>query len=132
MYRYIFHIFHLSDKKRVSFGIVSQPSTSSTIFFGYVCHPEGRLDPIYNTDLILYQHGEDGNLPDGICFTLSTKEDTYEVKIKYELDAAPHFKGSNDESRLHERFFTCVVNGVTGRGISEWQYNTCFDKRNLL
>lgn len=130
MYRYIYHVIHLSDKKRISIGVVSQPCTSSYLEMGYVCYPEGRIDPIQECDLLLYQHGENGHLPDALCFTFHTEENIFEVKIKYEIDAE-HFKGTNEECKMCERFFTCEVNGIDGRGISEWQYNVCFDKHSL-
>lgn len=122
MHRYIYHMFYLEDGLRISCGVVSQPCTASYLEMGFVNHPEGRIDPIESCDLLLYQVAENGILPKEICFTVTAKSMVYEIKVTYLYDAV-HYKGEDEEIRMCERFHKCEVNGVPGRGISEWTYN---------
>ncbi|XP_060535138.1 uncharacterized protein LOC132707342 [Cylas formicarius] len=122
MHRYIFHMFYLSNQTRITLGLVCQPCTSTDLEFGYVVLPNRKLETIDHCDLVLYQHGENGTPSDELCFTFEANDTTYEVKVTYEVTHV-HFKGKNREAKMFERFFKCEVNGVTGRGISEWHYN---------
>ncbi|KAJ8978566.1 hypothetical protein NQ317_012090 [Molorchus minor] len=122
MHRYIYHMFYLSDRTKISVGVVCQPCTTSSLGMGFVNHPSGKIDAIESCDLLLYQHGENGILNKELCFAFVADGITYEVKIKYDHDEV-HYKGRNGEAKMHERFLTCEVNGVPGRGISEWHYN---------
>ncbi|KAG5862648.1 hypothetical protein JTB14_018122 [Gonioctena quinquepunctata] len=124
MHRYIFHMFYLSNKVKISIGVISQPTTSSHLEMGWVNHPDGRIHPVESTDLILYEHGENGVLPKELCFTFVAGGETYDVKVRY-LHETMHYKGNDSDALMHERFTECQVNGVTGRGISEWHYNNC-------
>ncbi|CAH1170000.1 unnamed protein product [Phaedon cochleariae] len=127
MHRYIYHMFYLSDRTKIAIGVVSQPSTTSLLEMGFVNHPDGRLDPVESVDLVLYEHGEDGVMPAEMAFTFVAGGETYDVRVEY-VQEAVHYKGSDIEARLHERFIVCEVNGVPGRGISEWHYNNCQNK----
>lgn len=122
MHRYIYHVFHLKDGTRISVGVVSQPCTSSHLEMGYVLLPNGDLYPVLNCDLKLYQHGENGKLPKNLAFSIVTKVRTYQIKVEVEAEEE-HYKGDDTEAKLIERFVKCWVNGVEGRGVSEWHYN---------
>ncbi|CAH1998610.1 unnamed protein product [Acanthoscelides obtectus] len=122
MHRYIYHMFYLKDGTKISVGVISQPCTSSNLMVGYVAHPNKKVDMIDDCDLKLYQHGENGTLPTELCFTVTANHKTYELQVKYLLESI-HYKGRAREAKMHERFHKCIVNGVSGRGISEWHYN---------
>ncbi|VEN36262.1 unnamed protein product [Callosobruchus maculatus] len=122
MHRYIYHMFYLKDGTKISVGVVSQPSTSSNLLVGYVARSNKTVDMIDECDLKLYQHGENGKMPTELCFMVTANKKTYEIQVKY-LHQSVHFKGRNKEARINERFLECIVNGVPGRGISEWHYN---------
>ena len=49
-------------------GVVSQPSTFSSLELGYVCTPNGRCLPVQEVDLPLWQHGEGGQDPKDFAF----------------------------------------------------------------
>ncbi|KAJ8912966.1 hypothetical protein NQ315_000022 [Exocentrus adspersus] len=89
---------------------------------GFIVHPNGEMDAIDTCDLLLYQHGEDGTISKELCFTFTANDFIYEVKVQYEHDFV-HYVGNDIEAKMNERFLTCEVNGVPGRGISEWHYN---------
>lgn len=122
MHRYIYHVLHLNDGTRISVGVVSQPCTSSHLDMGYVLLSNNDLYPIIDCDLKLHQHGENGIPPRNLAFSITTAVRTYRIKVQVELDET-HYKGSDVEAKLIERFVRCQVNGVEGRGISEWHYN---------
>lgn len=122
MHRYIFHMFYLADKTKISIGVVCQPCTSSYLEMGYIVHPNGKLQAVDSCDLLLYQHGENGILNKELCFTFVANSTIYEVKVNYEYDIM-HYVGNNIEAEMNERFLVCEVNGIPGRGISEWYYN---------
>lgn len=124
MHRYAFHMMYLDNGMRISVGVICQPCTTSHLEVGYIALPNKKLHPIDSCDLLLYQHGEKGNPGKNIGFSFEANGVTYDVKVKtaYECE---HFKGSDSEARLIERFNTYEVNGIKGQGISEWQYKTC-------
>ncbi|KAJ8969709.1 hypothetical protein NQ314_001623 [Rhamnusium bicolor] len=122
MHRYIYHMFYLSNRTKISVGVVCQPCTSSCLEMGFITHPDGKLEAIESCDLLLYQHGENGVLNNELCFTFEANSITYDVKIKYVHDVV-HYVGNDTEAKMNERFLTCEVNGILGRGISEWHYN---------
>lgn len=119
MHRYIYHVLHLKDGTRIAVGVVSQPCTSSHLEMGYVLLPNGEIYPILECDLKLYQHGENGKVPQNLAFSIRTKLHTYRIKVESEIDEV-HYKA---EAKMVERFVKCWVNGVEGRGVSEWHYN---------
>nr|CAH7724748.1 unnamed protein product [Callosobruchus chinensis] len=122
MHRYIYHMLYLKDGTKISVGVISQPCTSSNLMVGYVAQNNKRVDMIDTCDLKLYQHGENGKLPTELCFTVTANKRIYEIQVKYLLQSV-HFKGRNKEARMNEMFLECIVNGMPGRGISEWHYN---------
>lgn len=122
MHRYIFHMFYMDDNTRISCGVISQPCSISHFEIGYVIGDDKKIHPIQECDLMLYQHGEDGQLPKQLAFSFICNNKNYDCKIKYVYDSV-HYKGSDIEAKLYERFFTCEVNGRKGKGVSEWHYN---------
>ena len=115
-------MFYLSDGTRISCGVISQPCTISHFEIGYILHPTGKLDAIQRCDLKLYRQGENGDIPNEINFNVLGKGKLYSCYVKY-FSRSIHFKGNDHEAKLCELFFTCDVNGVKGRGVSEWHYN---------
>lgn len=130
MHRYIFQMFYLENQTRIVLGVVSQPCTGSHLEMGYVTHANGKIDVIDTCDLVLWQHGESGRPSDELCFTFVAGDHTYECKVKYDLTAS-HFVGNNIEVKMYERFLTCEVNGIKGKGISEWNYSNTNGKFDL-
>lgn len=122
MHRYIYHVLHLKDGKRISVGVISQPCTSSHLEMGYVLLPNNQIYPIIECDLKLYQHGENGKPPKNLTFSIKTTLQTYIIKVEVEAEEV-HYKGNDIEAKLYERFIKCLVDGVEGRGIAEWHYN---------
>lgn len=131
MHRYIFHMLYLENDARICLGVISQPCTTSHLEIGYMVQPNKEIHPIINCNLQLYQHGEDG-VPhkDEISFIFNTNQDEYEVKVVYKTQAV-HYVGNNCEAKMCERFVECEVNGIKGRGISEWHYNNTNEKNKL-
>lgn len=130
MHRYIFQMFYLENQTRIVLGVVSQPRTGSHLEMGYVIHANGKVDAIDTCDLLLWQHGESGRPSDDLCFTFVAGDHIYECKVKYDLTAS-HFVGNNVEVKMYERFLSCEVNGVKGKGISEWNYSNTSGKFKL-
>lgn len=115
-------MFYMDDNTRICCGVISQPCSISHFEIGYVIHEDKQIHPIQECDLMLYQHGEDGNPPKQLAFSFVSNNESYDCKITYLHDSV-HYKGSDIEAKLYERFFTCEVNGRRGKGISEWHYN---------
>ncbi|CAG9770423.1 unnamed protein product [Ceutorhynchus assimilis] len=130
MHRYIFHMFYLKNQTRIVLGVISQPCSSSHMQMGYVVHANGKIDTIDTCDLFLWQHGEGGRPSDDLCFTFVAADHIYECKVKYDSTVA-HFVGENTLVKMYERFLTCEVNGIKGKGISEWNYSNTNGKFNL-
>ncbi|KAI4471094.1 eg:bacr7a4.20 protein [Holotrichia oblita] len=122
LHRYIFHMFYMDDNTRICCGVISQPCSISHFEIGYVIREDKQIHPIQECDLMLYQHGEDGNPPKQLAFSFVSNNESYDCKIEYLHDSV-HYKGSDIEAKLYERFFICEVNGRKGKGISEWHYN---------
>lgn len=114
-------MFYLENGTFVIIGVVSQPSTTSSLEVGYVIQ-DGEINAIEFCNLQLYQHAENGRPPLNYGFTFVANGSTYDANVQVEYDAY-HFKGTDDEAKLYERFIKVDVNGIRGRGISEWQYN---------
>lgn len=123
-------MLYLKDGTRVSLGVVSQPCTTSILEMGYVVLPDKSIHCIDSCDLVLYQHGENGTPGSNYAFSFSANNETYEARIKVIYESV-HFKGNNIEARLIERFIECEVNGMSGKGISEWQYNNMKNVRRI-
>ncbi|CAH1101956.1 unnamed protein product [Psylliodes chrysocephalus] len=122
MHRYIYCMLYLSDHTVISMGVVSHPSITTHLEMGFVNHPDRPFDAIESIDLRLYEHAENGKMPKELNYTFKAGGKLYDVKLKFIHDAK-HYKGSNEEAIMNERFLECEVNGIPGRGISEWHYN---------
>lgn len=122
MHRYIFHMFYLSDGTKISIGVVSQPCSASHLEMGFVSKPDKTVHAIDSCDLLLYQHGENGQPPKNISFSFTANDIIYEASVNVVYEAI-HYVGNNTEAKMVERFTECVINGVPGYGIAEWHYN---------
>lgn len=129
MHRYIFHMLYLSDDTKICVGVISQPCTTSHIEMGYVVNSDKQIEPITNCSLQLYQHGELGIPPKELSFIISTNSKDYEIQVKY-ISEAIHYLGKNNCAKMFERFVECTVNGIEGKGISEWHYKNLNYKEN--
>ena len=65
-FRYLYFLFAFFYRGFI--GVVSQPSTFSSLELGYVCTPNGRCLPVQEVDLPLWQHGEGGQDPKDFAF----------------------------------------------------------------
>uniref|UniRef100_A0A1B6DMW9 Uncharacterized protein n=1 Tax=Clastoptera arizonana TaxID=38151 RepID=A0A1B6DMW9_9HEMI len=122
MHRYAFHMIFLEDGTKASVGVICQPSTNSVLEVGFVCTSKGEIYPVEWCDLKLYQHGENGVPPTDHGFIFKAGPKVYEVQVNVEHKAV-HYVGWKWEARMVERFVKYRVNGVNGRGISEFHYN---------
>nr|CAD7260836.1 unnamed protein product [Timema shepardi] len=123
MHRYAFHMLFLENGMRASIGVICQPCTCSLLESGYVYTPNGELHPLEWCDFKLYQHGEGGTPPVDYAFQFKAGGTVYTVKAK-EINQSIHFKGWKWEARMVERFLTYEVNGVLGKGVSEFHYHS--------
>nr|CAD7403027.1 unnamed protein product [Timema cristinae] len=123
MHRYAFHMLFLENGMRASIGVICQPCTCSLLESGYVYTPNGDLHPLEWCDFKLYQHGEGGTPPVDYAFQFKAGGTVYTVKAK-EINQSIHFKGWKWEARMVERFLTYDVNGVLGKGVSEFHYHS--------
>ncbi|KAK3921904.1 6-phospho-beta-galactosidase [Frankliniella fusca] len=122
MHRYAFFMIFLEDGTMASVGIINQPCTCSTMESGYVYTPEGKNYPLEWCDFKLWQHGEQGTPPTDCAFSFKAGETVYRVKAHVE-DFGVHYVGWRWEARMVERFITYEVNGIRGRGVSEFHYH---------
>lgn len=68
-HRYVMHFLTLDNGDRVTVGVISIPSTFSSITVGFVTKAkENKNIPIQSCDLKLYQHGESGTPPMDYAF----------------------------------------------------------------
>lgn len=114
-------MFYLENGLFVIVGVISQPCTTTSLEVGYVLN-DNEIDAIEFCNLQLYQHAENGRPPKNYGFTFVANGITYDANVYVEHEAY-HFKGKDDEAKLFERFIRVDVNGIRGRGISEWHYN---------
>ncbi|XP_034240490.1 uncharacterized protein LOC117644891 [Thrips palmi] len=122
MHRYAFFMMFLEDGTMAVVGIINQPCTCSVMQSGYVYTPEGKINPLEWCDFKLYQHGEQGTPPTDAAFSFKAGETVYRVKAHVE-DFGVHYVGWRWEARMVERFMSYEVNGVRGRGVSEFHYH---------
>ncbi|CAH2039289.1 unnamed protein product, partial [Iphiclides podalirius] len=147
MHRYAFHHIFLEDGTSISVGVICQPLTATTMEMGVVGLPNGEVLPVKWVDLKLYQHGEGGDAPRDYAFRFQgrgqnlhnsvplnattspttrslviaaiTVNDHRQVLVEYE---SVHYVSSEWEARMVERFCAYRVDGVRGRGVSEFHY----------
>ena len=62
-------------------GVVSQPSTFSSLELGYVCTPEGQCLPVQEVDLPLWQHGENGQDPKDFAFRFKASDEWHHIQV---------------------------------------------------
>ncbi|XP_046660534.1 uncharacterized protein LOC124354257 [Homalodisca vitripennis] len=123
MHRYVFHMLFLEDGTRAAVGAICQPSTCSVLQTGYVYMPSGEMCTLEWCDFKLYQHGECGNPPKDYAFRFKAGERVFCVQVAVERESV-HYVGWRWEARMVERFVTYRVDGVRGRGVSEWHYHS--------
>lgn len=116
-------MMYLENGTKISLGVISYPSTMTHFEVGYVVNSDKNIYPIDECNLVLYQHGERGKPGKNIGFSFKANDLRYDVNVKV-IHESFHYKGNDCEARLIERFVEYEVNGVKGRGISEWSYNT--------
>lgn len=121
MHRYGIQNFATQNGFRGFIGVVSQPSTFSSLELGYVCTPEGQCLPVQEVDLPLWQHGENGQDPKDFAFRFKASDEWHHIQVKV-LDTVEVYMGWEWEARILERFCEYVVDGVPGWGVSEWHY----------
>lgn len=122
LYRYAFYMMFLEDGTMASVIVVNQPCSVSMMESGYVCLPGGAVHNMEWCDFQLYQHGEDGEPPTDHAFSFKAGGTIYRVKVKGE-EVAFHFVGWQWEAKIIEMFSTFEINGVKGRGLSEFHYH---------
>ncbi|KAL1450691.1 hypothetical protein WDU94_003024 [Cyamophila willieti] len=122
MHRFTFQILFLNDGSSLVMGNVSQPCTCSELVIGFY-YKNNSYWPIRGADFRLYQHGEDGTPPLDYGFTVELDNGEQLIVQIWVQDGGIHFVGGNKEMKVHERFVTCSLNGVQGRGVSECVYN---------
>ncbi|XP_050351741.1 uncharacterized protein LOC126774316 isoform X2 [Nymphalis io] len=121
MHRYAFHHIFLEDGTNISVGVICQPSTATSMEAGVVGLPNGDLLPVKWVDLKLYQHGEGGTAPRDYAFRIQAGDEVYTIQVLVEYEAI-HYVSQEWDARMVERFCKFIVNGVPGRGVSEFHY----------
>ncbi|XP_049874258.1 uncharacterized protein LOC126372504 [Pectinophora gossypiella] len=122
MHRYAFHHIFLQNGSSMSVGVICQPCTASVFEAGEIALANGKILPIKWVDLKLHQHGEEGTAPRDYAFSFQAGDEVYTVQVLVEYEAV-HYVSKDWEARMVERFCKFVVNGVPGRGVSEFHYN---------
>lgn len=122
LYRYAFYMMFLEDGSMSSVIVVNQPCSVSRMESGYICLPDGGVHNMEWCDLQLYQHGEDGEPPVDHAFRFKAGGTVYHVKAKGD-DMAYHYVGWQWEAKIMEMFSSYEVNGVRGRGLTEFHYH---------
>ncbi|XP_026487221.2 uncharacterized protein LOC113394210 [Vanessa tameamea] len=121
MHRYAFHHIFLEDGTNISVGVICQPSTATSMEAGTVGLPNGEVLPIKWVDLKLYQHGEGGTAPRDYAFRIQAGDEEYTIQVLVEYEST-HYVSQEWDARMVERFCKFIVNGVPGRGVSEFHY----------
>ncbi|XP_069689416.1 uncharacterized protein [Periplaneta americana] len=121
MHRYAFHMLFLEDGTKATVGVICQPCTCSRLEAGYVYTRSGEILPLEWCDLELYQYGENGRPPTDYNFNFKAGSTVYTVQVFVEYEST-HYVGWKWEARMVERFVRYVVNGIPGRGVSEFHY----------
>ncbi|XP_032520520.2 uncharacterized protein LOC116772433 [Danaus plexippus] len=121
MHRYAFHHIFLNDGTNISVGVICQPSTATRMEVGYVVLPSGETLSVEWVEMQLYQHGEGGAAPKDYAFRIKAGDVVYIVQVLVEYESI-HFVSQDWDARMVERFCKFVVNGVPGRGVSEFHY----------
>ena len=66
-------------------GVVSQPSTFSSLELGYVCTQDGRCLPVQEVDLPLWKHGEGGKDPKDFGFRFKADNVWHNIQVGKEI-----------------------------------------------
>ncbi|XP_075225831.1 uncharacterized protein LOC142326986 [Lycorma delicatula] len=128
MHRYAFFMIFLEDGTKASVGFVCQPISCSVFNMGYVCLPSGQVDTLQWTDFKLYQNGENGIPPLDHAFQFKAGGKMYTVQVSVEHEVI-HYVGWRWQAKMIERFVKFDVNGIKGRGMSEFNYSDKNRKR---
>ncbi|XP_022918645.2 uncharacterized protein [Onthophagus taurus] len=130
-HRYALHFITVENGDRIMIGVVSMPVAISCFSMGFVYSSiEQKMYPIENCDLVLHQHGENGEAPFDYGFSIYAGHKSYVIKVH--VKESPHFYISKDwEAKLFERLCTFKVNGLKGWGGSEWMYRNIEGKHVL-
>ncbi|KAK3927410.1 CDK5RAP3-like protein [Frankliniella fusca] len=122
LYRYAFYMMFFEDGSMSSIIVVNQPCSVSRFESGYICLPGGEVHSMEWCDLELWQHGEDGEPPVDHAFRFKAGGTEYHVKAKGD-GMAYHYVGWQWEAKIMEMFSSYEMNGVRGRGLSEFHYH---------
>ena len=80
-YHILLNVIVLIFFHRGFIGVVSQPSTFSSLELGYVCTPEGQCLPVQEVDLPLWQHGENGQDPKDFAFRFKASDEWHHIQV---------------------------------------------------
>ncbi|XP_045525863.1 uncharacterized protein LOC123715088 [Pieris brassicae] len=121
MHRYAFNHIFVENGLNLSLGVVCQPATATSFELGMVGLPNGEVHPIEWVDFQLWQHGEGGNTPKDYAFRCKAGDTEYTIQVIVEYESV-HYVSRDWEAQMKERFCKYIVNGVPGRGLSEFHY----------
>ncbi|KAK3580274.1 hypothetical protein CHS0354_023512 [Potamilus streckersoni] len=121
LHRYGLQYISCEDGKTICIGAVSMPITTSRLTIGYIFHPDGRMDAVTSSEFEFYKFGDDGRPPTEFSFKFTAGGVSYELQVKV-IQTAVFYIGDDRDAKIHERFAHFQVNGVTGYGLSEWEY----------
>ncbi|XP_066151713.1 uncharacterized protein [Euwallacea fornicatus] len=128
--RYTIHWVSAENGDHFSVGTICQPVAYSRMQIGYVYKArERKMYPVIDSDLHLYQYGENGDFPKDYAFTFRAGNTDYVMQVN--ITDSPYFYISKEwEGKVNECFCTIEVNGVKGYGGVEWEYRNV-DGRNV-
>lgn len=121
IHRYALNYAYLEDGSAVFIGTICMPTMLTRLDFGYVFHPDGKMDTAEKSDFEFYNWGDDGEAPEYFEVNFIAGGKNYTVKCTRD-DIFYFYMGKDWDSKVHERVCTYYVNGVRGWGISEWDY----------
>ncbi|CAK1544878.1 unnamed protein product [Leptosia nina] len=121
MHRYAFHHIFLDNGISLSVGVICQPCTATRFEVGVLALANGEVFPVEWVDLELWQHGEGGDSPNDYAFRCKAGENEYTIQVLVEYESI-HYVSQEWEAKMRERFCKYIVNGISGRGVSEFHY----------
>ncbi|RUS86660.1 hypothetical protein EGW08_005534 [Elysia chlorotica] len=121
IHRYALNYAYLEDGSSVFIGTICIPSMLSRMDFGYVFHPDGKMDTAERSDFEFNDWGDDGEDPEHFEVNFVAGGKQYTVKCS-RTDKVYFYMGKDWDAKIHERVCNYSVNGVKGWGISEWDY----------
>ncbi|XP_050396297.1 uncharacterized protein LOC126814892 isoform X2 [Patella vulgata] len=120
-HRYAIHFIWLETGLVAQIGVLCQPQIFTHLKIGYVSFPNADMVPITDVDLKLWEIGESGEPPEHYSFSFWADGQKFDVEVNGGMTLV-WYHHEDRGNKILERFSTFKINGIPGRGLTEYCY----------